>query len=143
MTDGDFSHGESVHEGKGGKEPVHADKELQPVDDLPAKDLERASGVVNMVACDSAPHGVCHPGRNFPCETIMPLSPPPSDQIVLFRLGQQRADVGRIVLKVTVHRHDQRAGRPLESCIECRRLSIVAIEMQHDDRRMLSGEAVQ
>ncbi len=40
MAHRNFGHGKSVHEGEGGKEPVHAGKELQPVDDFPAEHLE-------------------------------------------------------------------------------------------------------
>ena len=143
MPNRHFRHGESMHQRERRKEPVHAGKHLESIDDRSAKQLERTAGVMNTVAGHGTSYRIRHSGRNFPYQAVVPIGPPSADEIIVLGMGKQDADVGWIVLEIAVHRGDQSAGRPLESGVEPRRLSIVTIEMPHGHGGVLGGQTVQ
>ena len=58
MAHGHFSDREAMHECQGGEKSMHAVEAWQFVHDGTAEDFQRASGVVNGIAGDRAPHHV-------------------------------------------------------------------------------------
>ncbi len=59
------------------------------------------------------------------------MAPADDDVVALVDLREERADVGRIVLQVAVHRHEHLAARLLDAGRHGRRLAVVAAEL-HD-----------
>ena len=118
---------------KRGQEAVHFAVEADVLSDLAAVGLERAAVVVQVDARAPRDKPVGdHRGQFARDGLVLTVLAPAARHIVaLVQLGQQQPDVGRIVLQVRVHRHDNVAGGRVEARGHRSRLTEIAPEYYH------------
>ena len=120
--------------GLGRQKPVHLAVQRHLIQDLTTVGLERASVVVQGDSRHHADEPVPRQGWKTPGEERIAPDPPPAadDVVTAAQFLEKTRNVGRVVLKVTIHRHDHPAAGLIESGRQGRRLSEVA--SQPDDR---------
>ena len=75
---------------------------------------------------------------------VLAVAPPAADDVVsLVDLLEEQRDVGRVVLEVAVHRHDDAPLRVVESGRHRRRLAVVAAQLDDLESRVVATRVAQ
>ena len=89
---------------------------------LAVHDLDAAAGVRRTVAEQPATHAVRHPRLGMAQPGVAPLHPVAHHELRVAALGEQRRDIGRIVLAVAVERGDPPGARMTDTGADGRAL---------------------
>ena len=124
------------------KEPMHLAVQSRLPHDVGPICLERAPVVVQPHTGDPADQPVRDAGRQAADESILPLTPPPTHDVVPFvDLLQQPRDVCRVVLEIAVHRHDHLPAGVVETGRHRRRLAEVTSKLDELQTPIMGGKA--
>ena len=125
----------------GRNEPVHLAVQPEVLDDLTAVRLQRAAVVVepNPGHFGNEPVGE-HGGQAPADERVLPILPPPADDVVVLRQREESGDVRGVVLQIAVQGHDDLATRVIESRRQRGRLSEVPAQRHQDPARVCAAD---
>ena len=116
MVHGNFRDARAGHGQQGRDEPVQAaELEGQVGGPLGAKGLEGAAGVADGFAQDAVAHGVGEAAADALGPDVLPADAIAAAEIAAFQPGDQRGDVGRIVLAVGVEGDENLPARGAEA----------------------------
>ena len=99
-----------------------------------AKRAQAASAIVQRNARGTTDQGIGHHGRQAARQKgLLAILPPAIDHVKVapLHLGQEGGNVGRVILAVGVHRHNDRAPRVVKTGGKTGRLAEIAPEADH------------
>ena len=143
MPDRHLRDGEPMHQRERGKESMHALEKANAFQHGPPEYLEWTSGVVDTVVGKDVSHTVRDSGRHFLHQTILPLLSPSAHEIVSISIGKEFQDVLAVLLEIAVDLDDQFAGRLCETRLERAGLTVISVEVEHPNLRVLCPKAIQ
>src|SRR6266508_6975811 len=144
MCDVDLDHAGPAREDERLRELLLADRAEHRLDRAAAVRVEGTAEVADDDSREAAQHAVDHPRRDGPAERILAREAPAACDVVagLDRLDETR-DVLRLVLQVSVHRHDDVAACAGEAGVHGWVLAEVALEAHGAYPRIGGVEALE
>src|ERR1041384_6215409 len=137
MGDRDFGDAASCPRGIDRYEAVHLAIELDAGQRLAPVSLQTAAVIVKLDPVQLRYKPVGNARRELTREprVFAIFAPAGHDVVSLIQLFKQASDVGRIVLKIRVHRNQYLSTRVIDACAHRGGLSVVAPERNHSKRR--------
>src|SRR5262249_44028599 len=122
-----------------GDETVQFAVQVNVFDDLAAVRLESRSEVVQIDSAQLSHQPICGAtGQSPGQQCVLSFQAPSADDVVpLIQLREERGDLLRVVLKISVHRNDHVAASEIKAGLQARRLAEVFAEANNDDVRIV------
>src|ERR1041384_1752995 len=145
MGDRDFGDAASCPRGIDRDEAVHLAMELDAGQRLAPVSLQTAAVIVKLDPVQLRYKPVGNARRELTREprVFAIFAPAGHDVVSLIQLFKQASDVGRIVLKIRVHRNQYLSTRVIDACAHRGGLSVVAPERNHSNSGILPGDGTQ
>ena len=114
------------HQGrqKAVQSPIH----LYLLQHVSSHHLQGAAGVIDMFIGKPVTDEVADTAADFLRKGILPVAPPAVNHVVLAEVLEQRGDIGRVVLQISVHGNDNLTGSRPETGTKSSRLAPVLRE---------------
>lgn len=136
----DFGHPETVECEEGWHKAMHLAEEIHFAETFCAIGFQAAAGIMDAVFDKNSAQQIRPAGKNTLHERILALETPSGNHIVSFiNFCEEKRDISRIILEVTIKRDDDLAFCSLDTRIKGSRLTKILAKAHQSERRQTNS----